>query len=152
MKLLLISLSVVFCFSCSKDTPTLDTSLHTEKLVYNVKGKEDLIISIKWRFISYSVVKASSKVDNLGRVKVKGGFKLDFVNRATMNVAVDEKKFVFYDKEDFKIAEYNDHKKIKIAGYRSNSHSGNFDIYLDNVDLTNDIERLALEIRAYRDD
>ena len=145
MKLLLISLSVVFFFSCSKDTPTLDTSLHTEKLVYNVKGKEDLIISIKWRFISYS------KVDELGRVKVKGGFIIDFVNKTTPNVSAGMNKFIFYDKEDFKIAECYYIEMIEVAAKSSNSHSGNFEILLDNADLTNDIERLELKIFVNRE-
>ena len=100
---------------------------------------------MQWRFISYI------KVDNVGRVKVKGGFKLDFDNKTKVNVAVDEQKFIFYDKEDFKIAECYESEKIKIAAKNSNSHSGKFDVYLDNVDLTNDIERLRLTWRAYRD-
>ena len=150
MKLLLISLSVVF-FSCS----TFDTSLHTySELLYiiqewngseYIKGKERLIVSIKWRFISYS------KVEKLGRVKVKGGFKIDFVNKTTINVSVGRagNNFIFYDKEDFKIAEYLDTERIYITANSSNSHSGNFEIYLDNADLTNDIERLGLLLGVY---
>lgn len=147
MKLLLfISLSVVV-FSCS----TFDTSLHTySELLYPIwewngseyiKGKESLIVSIKWKFISYR------KFEELGRVKVKGGFRIDFVNKTTMNVIVgSEKHFIFNDKDDFKIAEYYDYDSIKIAAKSSNSHSGNFDILLDNADLANDIERLGLRL------
>ena len=149
MKLLLISLSVVF-FSCSN----FDTSLHTYSVllpiqewngITYIEGKESLIVSIKWRFISYS------KVDELGRVKVKGGFIIDFVNKTTPNVSAGMNKFIFYDKEDFKIAECYYIEMIEVAAKSSNSHSGNFEILLDNANLTNDIERLELKIFVNRE-
>ena len=153
MKLLLISLSVVFCFSCSKDTPTspkieLDTSLkeytrHRYITEYKTPPTEEWVetnkrfdISIKWRFISYS------PSDTFGGVKVKGGFTTDYSNPNPNSVMYWFNMLKFFDKDDILIAEDdvgNIERYVRANG--NGSYSLDFVLDLDNISLANEITR-----------
>jgi len=162
MKLLLISLSVVFCFSCSKDTPTsppiapkieLDTSLKKQDgggfyiKEWSSANEEWVIterqirVDEKWRFISATPI----EMLGINNFLIKGGYTIEYSNPNPISVVFSLGRLSFVDKDEIPMAEYSiGDVERNISANGDGSYSFDFEIYLANIGLANEITKVSL--------
>ena len=156
MKYLLISL-LFFIYGCSKDTPTastepeLDTTTKESSAAWTIRRwdgenwidtADKLPGSTSWRFISYT--------DTGSQFRIKGGYTIGFTNPSNNDVEFWFSKLIFMDRGNIPIYtdEFSRITRYVSANGGTDTYQGNFEIYLDNIDIANEITHMYVWGRA----
>jgi len=152
----LATVAICLLFACGKDDSasskmTLDTSpkehigttFQVQRWNSSTSAWESssstVEVDTEWRFISYLELSD-------GSVAVKGGYTTEWTNTTSELIECRLSKTIFYDSSAIPLAEHDviPDDTFNVSANSSNTRNGSFEIYFDDLSVTDQVTRMGL--------